>query len=94
VNAYSLKHEKHIGQILSMHSGINTGLVVTRNVDFYKGTHGIAGAPLNIASRLCSLAKPWGMLVGSETYRQSHGFFNFVSLDPVKVKDVDSPVQI
>lgn len=51
VEAYSLKYEKHIGQILSMHSGINTGLVVTGNVDFYKGTHGIAGAPLNIASR-------------------------------------------
>ena len=94
MNAYSLKYEKHIGRILSMHSGINTGLVVTGNVDFYKGTHGIAGAPLNIASRLCSLAKPGEILVGSETYRQSLGYFNFHSLDPVKVKGVDSPVQI
>jgi class 3 adenylate cyclase len=94
VDAFSLKYEKHIGQILSMHSGINTGLVVTGNVDFYKGTHGIAGAPLNIASRLCSLAKPGEILVGAETYRQSLGYFNFVSLDPVKVKGVDSPVQI
>ncbi len=29
VDAYSLKYKKQIGQILSMHSGINTGLVVT-----------------------------------------------------------------
>ena len=94
VDAYSLKYEKQIGQILSMHSGINTGLVVTGNVDFNKGTHGIAGAPLNIASRLCSLAKSGEILVGAETYGQSLGYFNFVSLDPVKVKGVDSPVQI
>ena len=37
----------------------------------------------DIASRLCSLAKPGEILVGSETYRQSLGYFNFVSLDPV-----------
>lgn len=48
VDAYSLKYKKQIGQILSMHSGINTGLVVTGNVDFHKGTHAIAGAPLNM----------------------------------------------
>ena len=89
VDAFSLKYEKQIGQILSMHSGINTGLVVTGNVDFYKGTHGIAGAPLNIASRLCSLAKPGEILVGAETYRHSLGYFNFVSLDPVKVKGAE-----
>jgi class 3 adenylate cyclase len=34
IDAFSLKYEKQIGQILSMHSGINTGLVVTGNVDF------------------------------------------------------------
>jgi class 3 adenylate cyclase len=62
VDAYSLKYEKQIGQILSMHSGINTGLVVTGNVDFNKGTHGIAGAPLNIAARLCKTGRDagWG----------------------------------
>jgi class 3 adenylate cyclase len=67
VGALSSDYEKQIGQSMRMHTGINTGLVVTGDVDFGKGTHGIAGATLNLAARLCSLAKPGEVLVGSET---------------------------
>ncbi len=35
--------EKRIGQSISMHTGINTGLVVSGDVDMVRGTHGIAG---------------------------------------------------
>ena len=94
VEAFSLRYEKQLGQKLTMHTGVNTGLVVTGNVDFDKGTHGIAGAPLNIAARLCGLAKPGEILVGSETYRHSLGYFNFMSLDPVNVKGVSEPIQV
>ena len=34
---------KSIGRPISMHTGINTGLVVTGEVDMEKGTHGVAG---------------------------------------------------
>jgi class 3 adenylate cyclase len=94
VNALSFDYEKEIGQILAMHTGINTGLVVTGDVDFDKGTHSITGATLNIAARLCSLAKPGDILVGSETYRQAIGYFNFDSKDPVRLKGMEAPIQV
>jgi len=43
VESLSPVYEKKIGQALSMHTGINTGLVVTGEVNLEKGTHGIAG---------------------------------------------------
>jgi class 3 adenylate cyclase len=56
--------EEKIGKPLSMHSGINTGLVVTGEVDLEKGTHGVAGDTINLAARFCGLANPlssgWG----------------------------------
>ena len=43
VDAISPEVENRIGQSISMHSGINTGLVVTGEVNLDRGTHGIAG---------------------------------------------------
>ena len=94
VSAFSSHYETQIGQALAMHTGINTGLVVTGEVDFDKGTHGIAGVTLNLAARLCSLAKPGDILVGSETYRRAIGYFNFDSQEPVQLKSVSTPIQV
>ena len=94
VKELSSAYEQNIGQSLTMHTGINTGLVVTGDVDFGKGTHGITGATLNIAARLCSLAKPGDILVGSETYRQAIGYFNFDSKEPAQLKGMEAPIQI
>ncbi|MGB5615872.1 MAG: AAA family ATPase [Desulfobacterales bacterium] len=94
VGTFSVEHDEQVGQTLSMHTGINTGLAVTGDVNFDKGTHGIAGATLNLAARLCSLAKPGDILVGSETYRQAIGYFNFDTQEPVKLKGVAAPIQV
>ncbi|MFZ0610634.1 MAG: AAA family ATPase [Desulfobacterales bacterium] len=94
VAACGREYEQQAGHYLSMHSGIDTGLVVTGDVDDIKGTHGIAGAPLNIAARLCSLAAPGDILVGSETYRLSRGYFNFLPLAPAKLKGIDTPLPV
>jgi predicted ribonuclease YlaK len=75
-------------------SGNCTGLVVTGDVDFDKGTHGIAGATLNLAARLCSLAKPGDIMVGLETYRRAIGYFNFDSQEPVQLKSITSPIEV
>jgi class 3 adenylate cyclase len=56
VDRLSPKVETKIRQPISMHTGINTGLVVTGDVDMARGTHGIAGDTINLASRLSSLA--------------------------------------
>jgi class 3 adenylate cyclase len=57
VESISPEIEERIGQHLSMHTGINTGLVVTGEIDIEKGTHGVAGDTVNLASRLQGLAK-------------------------------------
>ncbi|MCP4198911.1 MAG: adenylate/guanylate cyclase domain-containing protein, partial [Proteobacteria bacterium] len=94
ISAFSSTYEAQMGQTLAMHSGITTGLVVTGDMDFEKGTHGVAGATLNLAARLCGQAKPGDILVGSETYRQTMGYFNFDSQQPLQLKSVVAPVQV
>jgi class 3 adenylate cyclase/tetratricopeptide (TPR) repeat protein len=79
---------------LSMHSGITTGLVVTGEVNPDKGTHGVAGDPLNLAARLCSLAADEEILVGQDTHRRSGGYFTFEELEPTRVKGKAEPVSI
>ena len=51
-----------------MHTGINTGLVVTGELNLEKGTHGVLGDTINIASRISGLAKADEIMVGADTY--------------------------
>jgi class 3 adenylate cyclase/tetratricopeptide (TPR) repeat protein len=92
VEAISPEMEKRVGQSLSMHTGINTGLVVTGEVDMEKGTHGIAGDTINLASRLSSLAKRGEILVDPITYGRAEGHFDFEGREPTKVKGKAEPV--
>jgi class 3 adenylate cyclase/tetratricopeptide (TPR) repeat protein len=80
------EYEAKIGRRLAFHTGIATGLVVTGEINLEKGTHGVAGDTINLASRLCGLAKPGEILVGESTYLQSNGAFLFEGLQPVSVK--------
>ncbi|MBW1996664.1 MAG: AAA family ATPase [Deltaproteobacteria bacterium] len=94
IEALSPEIEKRIGQPLSMHTGINTGLVVTGEIDRQKGIHGVAGDTVNLASRLEDLAKRGEILVGNDTRRQAEGYFIFESMEPVTVKGKSEPVQV
>jgi class 3 adenylate cyclase len=94
VAAMSPEVEKRTGKSISMHTGINTGLVVTGEVNIEKGTHGLAGDPINVASRLSSLAKPGEILVGHDTYRQAEGYFRFEELEPTTLKGKTEPIQV
>jgi len=94
VDAMSPEVEKRIGQPISMHTGINTGLVVTGDVDIEKGTHGLAGDTINVASRLSTLAKEGEILVGPYTCRQAEGHFTFQVLEPTTVKGKTEPIQV
>jgi len=80
VDALSPEVQKRIGQPISMHTGINTGLVVTGKIDLEKGTHGVAGDAINIASRLSNLANEGEILVGPDTYRQAEGYSPFAAV--------------
>jgi class 3 adenylate cyclase len=94
VEAMSPGLEKKIGRPISMHSGINTGLVVTGEVNMEKGTHGVTGDTINLASRLQSLAQKGEILVGHDTYRQAEGQFSFESMAPTTFKGKADPVQV
>src|SRR4030042_559428 len=89
VNAMSHQFESKVGTPLSMH----TGLVVTGEVTMEKGTLGVTGDTVNVASRLSGLAKPGEILVGEDTYRQAEGLFNFAPLTPVSVKGKAEPIR-
>jgi class 3 adenylate cyclase/tetratricopeptide (TPR) repeat protein len=86
--------DKTIGRPLYMHTGINTGLVVAKEIDFDKGTHGVLGDTINVTSRISGLAKTDEIIVGLETYHQAEGYFNFEKLDPTKVKGKEEPIHI
>jgi len=86
VQGLSPKYETRIGAPLAMHSGINTGLVVTAEVDLEKGSQGVTGEAVNLASRLSGLAGSGEILFGEETARRSRGLFDFQDLGRKRVK--------
>jgi len=94
VDAISPEIENKIGQPISMHTGVNTGLVVTGAVDMERGTHGVAGDTINLASRLSNLAKPGEILVDPDTCRQAEGHFTFESSGPTTIKGKTDPVMV
>lgn len=93
VEEISPELENRIGRSLAMHSGINTGLVVTGEIDLEKGTHGVAGDTVNLAARLGSLARPGEIILGSATFRQAEGYFDFEELAPASLKGKAEPIK-
>ena len=94
VNSISPQYEERIVQPLVMHSGINTGLVVTGEVNLEKGTHGVVGDTINVAARLSDLSIADDILVGPDTYYQSEGYFDFKEIEPATVKGKTKPIRI
>ncbi len=94
VKGLSPRYEGRIGAPLSMHSGINTGLVVTAEVDSEKGSQGVAGDAVNLAARLSGLATPGEILAGEETFRRTKGRFEFQDLGAKRVKGKAEPVTV
>ena len=92
VDTISPTLEKQIGQSISMHTGINTGLVVTGQVDMQRGTHGIAGDTVNLASRLSSLAQPGEILASPQTRALIAPYFETQPLEIVSIKGKTKPI--
>jgi class 3 adenylate cyclase/tetratricopeptide (TPR) repeat protein len=92
VNAVSPNYEERIEHPLSMHTGINTGLVVTGEVNMEIGIHGAAGDAINVASRLSQLAKGGEILVSPDTYRRAEDYFVFERLNSKELKGKARPI--
>lgn len=81
-------------QPLRMHSGVNSGMVVTGKMDLERGQEGFAGQTINIASRLTHLAGPDEILVSQSTFRLTRARFDFDALPPARVKGSPSPIPV
>jgi class 3 adenylate cyclase/tetratricopeptide (TPR) repeat protein len=79
---------------IAMHTGINTGLVVTARSSPKNGTFDLSGDAVNLASRLSDMARPDEILVGPETYRQAFGFFDFNTMPAMDIKGKSRPISI
>jgi class 3 adenylate cyclase/tetratricopeptide (TPR) repeat protein len=92
VSSISPDIENKIDQNISMHTGINTGMVVTGEIKLEKGTHGVAGDAINVAARLSSAAGADEILVGQEVLRQASGYFDFEAKGAIQAKGKSEPV--
>lgn len=79
---------------ISMHTGINTGLVVAARSAPVDGTFDLSGDAINTASRLSDMARPNEILVGPETYRQAFGFFDFDTKPPIRLQGKSRPIAV
>ncbi len=94
VDSLSAHYQGVLEQPLSMHTGINTGLVVTGDVNLRRGTHGVAGETINMAARLSDLGSSGEILVGQETYYQAGGHFDFKEQEPVPIKGKSESLRV
>ena len=92
VQSVSPQYEGLIGRPLSMHTGINTGLVVTGKINFEMGTHGMVGDTINTAARLMSVSQPGDIIVDYDSFIKTEGHFNFEAQPPFTVKNKAMPL--
>jgi class 3 adenylate cyclase/tetratricopeptide (TPR) repeat protein len=94
VSTVSPAYESRIGKPIAMHTGINTGLVVTGKGAPGEGVLEVAGDSVNVASRLSGLARPGEILIGENTYHQAQTYFTFEKLESVKLKGKAEPATL
>ncbi len=86
VRGISPEVEEKIGHRLRMHTGINTGLIVTNLRDDRDGRFGVTGDTVNTGARLKAAAEDDQVLVSPETQRLIGPFFQSAALAAVEMK--------
>lgn len=94
VEIISPEVEIRIGRPLTMHTGINSGLIVTGEMNTDTGKAGITGDTINLASRLEGLSEGGEILVGPNTYHAAAAYFTFGEKGLKSIKGIASPIPI
>ena len=94
VDGVSPDIESKIGCPLRVHTGINTGLIVTGKMEIEKGVLGVVGDTVNVAARLEGLSGAGEIFVGRNTYNQARERFDFETQESAAVKGKSRPVLV
>jgi class 3 adenylate cyclase/tetratricopeptide (TPR) repeat protein len=86
VREISPEVEGRLGQPVRLHTGINTGLIVTHLGDDRDGRIGVTGDAVNTGARLKALAQPDAILLGPDTMRRTGSYFTTAAQSPVTLK--------
>ncbi|MDX1375100.1 MAG: adenylate/guanylate cyclase domain-containing protein [Burkholderiales bacterium] len=81
-----------IGRTLTMHTGIDTGLVVARRTESHAGRYTLTGDTVNTAARLLKLAKGNEVVVSADTARLVDDSFETQAAAPVEVRGKAQPL--
>ncbi len=92
VDAIAAELTQRLGRVLSMHTGIQTGLVIARRSDSRSGDFTLTGDTVNTAARLRGLAKAAEVVVSSQTWQQVSDYFEAVAGEPIEVKGKERPL--
>lgn len=94
VAGLNARYRDRVGCELSMHTGIDTGLVVTGRAREAEGAMGLVGDAVNVASRISDLAQAGQILVGADTVPLIDRFFHLEELNAAQMKGKSKAVQV
>lgn len=92
VRAIGAEIAPRTGHGLTLHTGINTGLVVTRRTDTRDGHFSLTGDAVNTGARLLGLAGPDEVLIGPDTWREVGSDFSAIAGNDIEVKGKAQPI--
>jgi class 3 adenylate cyclase/tetratricopeptide (TPR) repeat protein len=92
VRAIAAEVAARIGRALTMHSGINTGLIVARRSDSRDGKFALTGDVVNTGARLLNLADKDEIVVGQDTWREVEGEFEGMAGAATEVRGKERPI--
>ncbi|MEP7296534.1 MAG: adenylate/guanylate cyclase domain-containing protein [Burkholderiales bacterium] len=94
VDAMSTDLQARAGRALTLHTGIATGLVVTRRSDQRGGDFNVTGDAVNTAARLRSLAAPGELAVSEGIWQQVSAVFDGDAGTLAEVKGKEQPLRV